>query len=44
MKKPYYLTQAERNQQEEEMKFLHGNVRAIIGCRKNLLLMMNITY
>jgi len=32
--KPYYLTQTERNQQEEEMKFLHGNVCAIIGCRK----------
>ena len=35
MKKPYYLTQAERNEQEEAKEFLHGNVCAIICSQKN---------
>lgn len=34
MKKPYYLTQAERNQQDEAKEFLYGNVCAIICSQK----------
>ena len=34
MKKPYYLTQAERNEQEDAIKFLEGNVCAIVCSKK----------
>ncbi len=34
MKKPYYLTQTERNEQEEAIKFLEGNVCAIVCSKK----------